>query len=117
MRGALITVKCDCGEVRYLPYGDTWECPSCGRRWNTNQIPADEYWGIMHEMRRFRIQAIVTALVIGGVFATLFATTGPGAFSLVPLVVGGWFFLYMPRWRRRVRARARGLPTWHLRPE
>ena len=117
MRGAAITIKCDCGQVEYVPYGDAWTCPKCSRRWNTNQIPAEEYWGIMHEMRRYRIQAIAIALVIGVGFAFLFVTTGPGAISLVPFVLGGWYFFYMPQWRRKVRARARSLPTWQIHPE
>ena len=117
MRGAAITIKCDCGQVEYVPYGDAWTCPKCSRRWNTNQIPAEEYWGIMREMRRYRIQAIAIALIIGVGFAFLFATTGPGAISLIPFVLGGWYFFYMPQWRRKVRARARSLPTWQLHPE
>lgn len=117
VRGAPITVKCDCGQVQYVPYGDVWECPHCGRRWNTNQIPAEEYWGIMHEMRRYRIQVIAVAVAIGGGFAFLFATTGPGALSLVPIVLGGWYLFYMPRWRKKVRVRARSLPKWQLHAE
>jgi len=117
MRGARITVACDCGDVGYVAYGERWGCPKCGRTCNTAQIPADEYWGIMHEMRRFRIQAILVAIAIGGGFALLFATTGRRAVSLVPIVFGGWFLFYMPRWRRKVRSRARTLPTWQLRPD
>jgi hypothetical protein len=117
MRGAPITVKCDCGALQHVPYGETWSCPECARRWNTNQIPASEYWGIMHEMRRYRVQVIVIALVLGATFAILFATTGPGAMSLLPLAMGGWYFFYMPRWRKKVRARARSLPKWQLHPE
>lgn len=117
MRGAPITVRCDCGQVQHVPYGETWVCPECGRRWNTTQIPPDEYWGIMREMRNYRLQVIAAALVIGGGFAILAATTGTGAFAIMPLVMGGWFFLFMPRWRRKVRARARNLPRWQLEPE
>ena len=36
---------------------------------------------------------------------------------LLPLVMGFWFILYMPRWRRRVRQQARSLQKWTLRPE
>ncbi|MBI3647258.1 MAG: hypothetical protein HY240_00610 [Actinobacteria bacterium] len=117
MRGATITIKCDCGQVQYVPYGESWTCPACGRRWNTNQIPAEEYWGIMREMRGYRLRVIGVALILAGVFAVLFITTGPGAISLVPLVMGGWFFFYMPRWRRKVRAATRRLPKWQLHPE
>ena len=117
MRGAAITVRCDCGQVAYLAYGETWTCAACGRRWNTNQIPAEEYWGLMREMRGYRLRVIAVALALAGVLAVLFATTGPGAMSLVPIVMGGWFFFFMPRWRQRVRRAARSLPTWDLHPE
>ena len=117
MRGPPITVRCDCGQLQYVPYGKIWECPSCGRRWNTNQIPPDEYWGILREMRRYRLQVIGMALAIGGVFAALALIMGTRALVLVPLFMGGWFYFYMPQWRRKVRARARGLPTWQLHPE
>jgi len=117
MRGAPITVKCDCGRVEHVPYGDAWVCPDCGQRWNTTQIPSEEYWGIMREMRRYRLQAIGVALSIGGGFAILAATTGPRSIAVMPLVMGGWFFFFMPRWRRKVRASARSLPRWQLEPE
>ncbi len=117
MRAPPITVRCDCGQLEYVPYGNTWECPSCGRRWNTNQIPADEYWGILREMRRYRLQVIGVALAVGGGFAALSIIMGTRALLLVPLVMGGWFYFYMPQWRRKVRGRARNLPTWQLRPE
>ena len=64
MRGAPITIRCDCGQVERVPYGQTWTCPDCGRRWNTEQIPAEEYWGIMREMRRYRLQVVGVALVL-----------------------------------------------------
>jgi hypothetical protein len=116
MKGAPITVKCDCGEVNYLAYGHTWQC-TCGRRWNTGQIPAEEYWGIMREMRRFRLIAIGAALVLGVTFALLAFLVAQRLLLLFPIIMAGWYLLFMPRWRRRVRQRARNLPSWQLRPE
>jgi len=117
MRGAPVTVKCDCGHLHHVAYGEVWTCPECARRWDTSQIPANEYWGIMREMRRYRLQVIAAALVIGGGFAILAATTGTRAIAITPIIMGGWCFFFMPRWRRRVRARARNLPRWQLHPE
>jgi hypothetical protein len=117
VKGPPITVKCDCGNVHYVPYGEAWTCERCGRTWNTSQIPPEQYWGILRDMRRYRIQAMVMALVIGAAFAILAITTGPGVFALVPVPLGFWFLWYMPQWRRKVRAAARSLPTWHLSPE
>ena len=117
VRGARITVRCDCGEVNYLEYGEVWTCPSCGRRWNTNQIPADEYWGIMREMRDERVKVMVVAVVTAFGFAVFALTQGARAWALAPIVIAAWTLLYMPRWRRRLRIKTRNLPRWQLRPE
>jgi hypothetical protein len=117
MRGAQITVRCDCGAIGYVPYGGQWECGDCHRRWNTSQIPADEYWGIMREMRRFRIVAIATALGLMVPIVVLTVFGGIRVLILLPIVMSFWFMFYMPRWRRKVRTRARSLRRWQLRPE
>jgi hypothetical protein len=117
MRGASITVRCDCGQVQYVPYGATWQCPECERKWDTNQIPPDEYWGIMRQMRDERVKVMVAAVVVAGGFAALAVTAGPAAWALAPIVVGAWMLIFMPRWRRKLRAKARSVPTWQLRPE
>jgi hypothetical protein len=117
MRGAPITVRCDCGAVEHVPYGDTWTCPTCGRRWNTTQIPEADYWGIMREMRGYRLQVLVASVVVAAVFAVLFITVGTRFLPLALLVMGFWFLVYMPRWRKKVRQRARNLPRWELEPE
>ena len=117
VRGALITVRCDCGGVGYVPYGERWECPTCHRRWNTGQIPAEEYWGIMRDMRRTRINVLATALGLILPILILTAVAGIRILALLPVVMGFWFLFYMPRWRRRVRLQARNLQRWQLHPE
>jgi hypothetical protein len=117
VRGAPITIKCECGEVNRVAYGERWECPECGRRWNTAQIPAEEYWGLMREMRRLRLSVIAIALVLAGVFAILALTLSQAIFLLIPFVLSGWFIWYMPLWRRKLRRRVRSLPSWQLKPE
>ncbi len=117
MRGAPITVRCDCGAARHVAYGERWTCEQCGRRWNTSQIPAEAYWGIMREMRRYRLTVVGVAVAIAAVFALLGATAGSQFFVLMPLALGFWFLWYMPMWRRKVRRRARNLPKWQLHPE
>jgi hypothetical protein len=118
MKGAPITVRCDCGEVEHVPYGETWTCPSCGRRWNTGQIASEEYWGIMREMRRYRLEVIAVSVALGVALAiTLARVDSRRYFPMVLGVMGVWFLFYMPRWRKKVRARARSLPTWQLHSE
>ena len=71
----------------------------------------------MRDMRRTRINVLVTALgmVIPIVAVSLFA--GIRILLLLPVVMGFWFLFYMPRWRRRVRQQARSLRRWKLHPE
>ena len=117
MRGAVITIRCDCGGVGYVPYDARWECPTCHRRWNTSQIPAEEYWGIMRDMRRMRINVLATALGIVIPIVALSVVLGFRILLLLPVLMSFWFLFYMPRWRRRVRQQARSLQRWQLHPE
>jgi hypothetical protein len=117
MRGAQITVRCDCGGIGYVAYGERWVCGKCRRSWNTTQIPADEYWGIMRDMRRLRIAVMGVALSLVVPIAALAPFLGIRILALLPIVMGFWFIFYMPRWRRRVREQAKSLQKWKLRPE
>jgi hypothetical protein len=117
VKGAPITIRCECGEARHVPYGETWQCESCGRRWNTAQIPADEYWGIMRDMRRMRLSVIGIALALTAIFGVLALFVAESLFLILPVLLAVWLVLYMPWWRRKVRRRARSAPKWNLRPE
>jgi hypothetical protein len=116
MRGARITVRCECGDIRYAEYGENWQC-GCGRRWNTGQIPADEYWGMMREMRAERFRIMALAVVFAAAFGLLTMAVGRRAFAAAPVAVGLWLLVVMPRWRRRLRGKARSVPKWNLTPE
>ena len=117
MKGPPITIACDCGEMKHVEYGETWECEKCGRRWNTNQIPSEEYWGLLKDMRRLRLSVIGVALGLTLVFGLLALFVSQSLLLLLPVVLAGWFIWYMPFWRRKVRRRARSAPKWNLRPE
>jgi hypothetical protein len=117
VKGPPITVSCHCGEARHVPYGETWQCERCGRRWNTAQIPSDVYWGIMREMRNSRLVLIGIALALAAIFALLAIFVSEGLFLLFPVILAGWFIFFMPLWRRRLRQRTRALPSWQLTPE
>jgi hypothetical protein len=117
MRGALITIRCDCGDVGYVPHGTRWSCPGCRRTWNTGQIPAAEYWGIMKEMRQLRLRVMATALGLMIPVLALVPFGGLRVLILLPVVLSFWFLFYMPRARRQMRERARSLQHWQLYPE
>jgi hypothetical protein len=112
-----ITITCECGQVAEVPYGDTWRCEGCGKRWNTGQIPAEEYENLLRRMRRFRIEVLAVALVVGAVFVALVVIGGDRFILLFPAIAFAWLFLYLPTWRRRARRGARGGPEWDLHPE
>jgi len=71
----------------------------------------------MRDMRRMRISVILTALALVVPVVVLAAFGGFQLLVLLPVVMGFWFFFYMPRWRRRVREQARSLRRWQLHPE
>ena len=117
MKGPPITVSCHCGEARHVPYEETWQCERCGRKWNTSQIPAEVYWGIMREMRNYRLILIATVIGVAAIFGLVALFVSPGLLLMFPVILAGWFIGFMPWWRRRLRRRARALPTWKLEPE
>jgi uncharacterized membrane protein len=117
VKGPPITVSCHCGNARHVPYGETWTCETCRRTWNTAQIPAAQYHGIMREMRNYRLVVIGIALGITLIFVVLAYFVATSLVLLLPLVLMLWFIWFMPWWRRRIRRKARSLPTWQLTPE
>jgi hypothetical protein len=118
LRGPPIAVTCECGEKRDLRYGEDWVCESCGRHWDTNQIPAEQYAAIRRTQLRFRILPVVYGLTVLAL-AVFFTLTG-NIFSVVillPLAMMLWFYFVRPFHRRRYRRAIAELPRWELRPE
>ena len=118
LKGPPITVTCDCGERHELFYGERWTCPQCGRSYDSNRIPADQYAAIRRLQLRFRALPIaigVTVLVL----AIVFTLTGNimGVFFLLPVALIVWFVFLRPTHRRRYRAAIAELPRWELRAE
>jgi hypothetical protein len=71
----------------------------------------------MREMRGYRIRAMVLGGGLGLAVVVIGVLTERPIFPLALIAMAGWWLLYMPRWRRKVRERARALPSWTLRPE
>ena len=117
VKGPPIRVVCECGEKALVAYPATWVCGTCGRRYNTGQIPSQDYWGILSDMKRLRLEVAVATLLLGVVMFAMIVFVSASLVFLLPVVFGAWYLVFMPRWRNRVRARARALPNWTLRPE
>jgi Flp pilus assembly protein TadB len=118
LRGPPITLTCECGEKRNLRYGAEWQCERCGKRWDTGQIPAEQYEAIRRLQWRFRIVPIVFGLVVTAL-AIFFTLTGNifNVFVLMPLALMIWFVFLRPTHQRRYRQAISDLPRWELRPQ
>src|SRR5438876_9268477 len=112
-----ITISCECGETRDVAYGERWQCERCGRSWNTQQIPVEEYEGLLRRMRRHKLEAIGAAAITAAVLVPMLIVGGSRFIALVPLVMAVWLFFFLPFWRRRYRRSAHGAPRWELHPD
>jgi hypothetical protein len=117
MKRPPITITCECGETESVVYGERWECESCGRRWNTQQIPAEEYEGLLRRTRRLRLHVLGFAAAVAAVLVPLIVFVNASFIFLAPIAAFLWIFLYLPFWRRSARRAARSSPRWELHPE
>jgi len=116
MRRPPITIKCECGETEEVAYGERWRCERCGRSWNTQNIPAEEYEGLLRRMRRHKLEVLALAAIAAAVLIPLIVVSSR-FILLVPAVMAAWLFFVVPFWRRRYRRTARDAPRWELHPE
>ena len=112
-----IRITCECGATESVPYGETWVCDTCERRWNTAQIPAGAYEGRRRRMRLLELEILGFGLAVLVVFVPLVLFVSNVFLFLGLIVAAAWMFLYMPFWRRRVRRAAGEAPRWELHPE
>ena len=111
-----VTVKCNCGNSLLIPYGSSEAC-SCGRRWDTAQIPPADYAALQATLRRFRRNEAVFALVaVGVVVALVLVGRAAPVYVTVPAFALAWWRWFRPWWNLRKRARLLDLPTWTLTP-
>lgn len=118
-KGPLITVTCECGERRELHYGEVWRCDACGRRFDTNKIPLEEYAAIRRTQIRYRLfplaagllllAAMIAFFIVGRTFSAVVA----GAFFLASWATFGRPF-FRSRYRRKLRE---NLPTWKIKSD
>jgi hypothetical protein len=112
-----ISISCDCGERRAVPYGETWTCERCGRVWDTRQIPAEEYFARLRRMRRFRAEPLALLALAVAVFVPLIVFIDSALIFVAGVVAFAFIIFYMPFWRRRVRRAIDNPPKWELHPE
>lgn len=117
-RGPAITIICECGERRYVHYGERWACEHCGRTWNTARIPIEQYAEIRRTQLRFRrVPIAISSLALVCVVAFIIAGRALGGLVLVALVATTWSMFVRPVYKRRYRQALANLPTWEIEPE
>src|ERR1700686_3665952 len=112
MKKPPITIKCECGETQDVAYGQRWLCDVCQRSWNTQQIPQEEYDGVLRRVRRHQLGGPAGAGLMAALFVALIVVVSSGFIYLIPIVMVFWFFVLLPFWRRRYRRTARSAPRW-----
>jgi hypothetical protein len=117
-RGPPITLTCECGEKRYLRYGDRWTCEECGRTWDTARIPVEQYAAIRRTQLRFRrVPLTISVLALICVVAFIIVGKALGGLLLVAVVATTWSMFFRPLHRRRYREALAQLPTWQIEPD
>jgi hypothetical protein len=117
-RGPKITVSCPCGEQTYLSYGELWTCEQCGRRWDTNQIPVEQYAALRATQLRYRrVPMVISVLALACIVAGVVAGKALGGVIIVAIAATTWSMFFRPIHRRRYRSALADLPSWSLKPD
>ena len=118
-KGPRITVTCECGQRRDLHYGERWKCDGCGRRYDTNKIPIDDYAAIRRTQVRYRLFPLISCLLLL-VAVILFWIAGRAFTALIAVVflLASYGVFGRPFFRSRYRrALSKSLPTWEIKAD
>jgi hypothetical protein len=117
-RGPRITLTCECGERRYLRYGERWQCEQCGKTWNTARIPVEQYAAIRATQLRYRrVPIAISVLALACVIACIVIGKAVGGLIVVGILATTWSMFFRPLHRRRYRTALAELPSWQIEPE
>ena len=117
-KGPPITVKCECGERRELRYGQRWKCENCGRSYDTNKIPAEEYATFHRQRVHDRIApSIVFAIIIVISVGFIVAGRALALVLIVPTIGFIWGTFVRPRRRRRQYKQVADRPRWQIKAD
>ena len=116
MKPPLISLTCDCGAETSVGYGERWTCPKCGRTFDTDEIPRDDYDKLLELTRRYR-RASWAVVVCMAALVLMVALTGDliSIFAGLAVSLLSWFLFIKPIVHRRHRQAVSGLTrTWKL---
>ncbi len=100
-----ITITCECGEIKRVPYGERWAVRHAGVRGTRSRSRSRSTTVCMRRMRRHKLEALVAAAIALAVFVPL-VFMSPRFFLLLPPAMMVWLFCFLPYWRRRYRRTA-----------
>jgi hypothetical protein len=113
-----ITVTCDCGQAGYVPYGERWTCPECGKTWDTSQIPHDDYANLLRSVRRYRLLSLGPPLAFAAVLVPLAIVYGVRFGLLLFVLVFAYAVFVIPKVRERAtKSVHESSRSWSLSPE
>ena len=118
-KGPLITVTCECGQRRELRYGEVWRCEGCGRRFDTNKIPLEEYAAIRRTQLRYRLFPLAAGLLLlAAVIVVFIAGRTFSALVFGAFLLASWAMLGRPFFRSRYRkSLQKNVPTWKIKAD
>ena len=117
-KGPPITLTCDCGEKRQLHYGERWTCEKCGKTWDTQRIPLEQYAAIRATQLRYRrVPIAISVLALACVIACIVVGKALGGLLVVAVSATTWGMFFRPIHRRKYREAIADLPTWKIKPE
>jgi hypothetical protein len=112
-----ITITCDCGTKGSVAYGGRWSCDSCGKSWDTTQIPPEEYAALLRSVRRYKLLTAVPPLVATAVLLPLAVVVALQFAVLLLAITLAWRLFVVPQIRQRATRRVvENNPKWMLRP-
>jgi hypothetical protein len=118
--GALppISLRCDCGASGAVAYGKRWECPSCGKTYDTTTIPKDDVDALASGLRRYRLLTLGPPLALAAVMVPLAVLDDVSwGFLLFFFTLAHGLFV-LPRIRQRAHRHVReSTSRWKLEAE
>jgi hypothetical protein len=117
-RGPRITLSCHCGRTNYLQYGERWTCEECGRTWDTQRIPLEEYRELRRTQLRYRrVPIAMSAVALACIVIFLALGKGLAGLIVVAFVAAAYSMFARPLHRRRYREALARIPSWDIDPE
>jgi len=111
-----LAITCRCGRSERVQLGPVWSCPQCGSEWDTSQVPAEEYQAYGRAVRRGQLLSLSGVLVCAVLTALLALLVSPALLPVGIVLLGVWYFWYLPTHRKQIKRLYETLPRWEIAP-